>query len=137
MTDNNEGLMQTPDIPDSEMDAIMDEIIIEDTTLTTEQKLSAITIKSPTSSNVSSFDTNISPEMRKDRWENRRAMAWIALWSIIASMIIIFMFASFGLINLSLIQGLTGIIIAFFSIMGTVLAAYFGTTTYYQIKGGQ
>lgn len=82
-------------------------------------------------------DANISKEQRVDRWKNRRAMAWIALISIIVTMILLLTLSASGGLSVLYIEGLTGIIIGFYSIMGTILAAYFGTTTYYHIKGGK
>ena len=71
----------------------------------------------------------ISPEMRKDRWKNRRKMAWISLFSILG--VVIFLIASslFGILSVEAIGALTPIIQLLIGTLGGIIGAYIGFAT--------
>lgn len=65
-----------------------------------------------------------------DNWKNRRQMAWIALFSILIVTAILL----FGFVPDARIVVLNEPITWFFFVMGTVVLAYFGFTTWMSKK---
>jgi hypothetical protein len=70
-------------------------------------------------------------ELEKQRWRNRRRMAWLSLFTMIAVTIILL----FSPISESRLKTLEEPITWFYLAMASIIGAYMGFTTYASIKG--
>lgn len=68
-------------------------------------------------------------EMENRRWKNRRYMAWLSFLSIL-----VVTYLAFFVIDITKLDKLDDIITWFYTIMGTVVGAYMGLSTYAEIK---
>lgn len=78
---------------------------------------------------VQPIDTELREKLNARRWKNRRRMAWLSLLSIIAITIM-----SFYYVDIERLKVLDSVITWFYTVMGSVVGAYVGFSTWHDVK---
>jgi len=71
-------------------------------------------------------------ELDNERWKNRRRMAWLAMWAMIAATL-----AMFTIVPESKIELLDEIVAWFMMAMASIVGTYIGTATWAQVSSAR